>query len=562
MYVDDSTYFRDGKRYRRVLLRHSYRENGITKKKLLGNITDCSEEEIEAIKIALNHKSNLTLLKQLSDGQSTNGKFLGSVLVINTMMDRLGFTKILGKSKEALYVKWLIMSRLLDQGSRLSAVRLARIHAGCELLGIDSINEDALYDALDWLYGRQGKIERKIFQQLQTSHRAEKENTLFLYDVSSSYFEGECNELARFGYNRDKKKGKKQLVWGLLTDEEGEPLAVEAFEGNTADTSTVKVQIEKIKNRFGCKYVTMVGDKGMLKRLQIEALEEEGWNYITSITKAQIGTLIRNGTFQLELFTKDLVEIEDIENGLRYVLHKNPLRAEEISDNRKRKIESIEKKVQDGNQYLKDHPKAKVENKIRNLEKYINKVKLGGVVAIKIHTKNKREFVCEVNKDNLKEKGRLDGCYAIKTDLPKSVAGKETLHQRYKALAEVERGFRTSKTILEVQPIHLRLKRRTIAHLMICMFACKIQRYLENQWRTIDMTVDECLLKLNQIIEIKLKIGNVEVIKTPGPDEDCKRLLKLADVILPTVFPKREVHVVTYKKLVERRKHKKISNLN
>lgn len=562
MYIDDSTYTRDGKTYRRVLLRHSYRENGITKKKLLGNISDCTEEEIEAMKLALHHKSDITQLKQLAAGEATNGKILGSVMVIHHVAKQLGIQKILGISKEALFVMWLIMARLIDQGSRLSAVRLARIHAGCELLGIDTLNEDYLYKALDWLYIQHSRIEQKMFQQwlagnasatLSTS-QPNQQNTLFLYDVSSSYFEGECNELARFGYNRDKKKGKKQLVWGLLTDDKGEPLAIEAFEGNTSDTSTVRAQIEKIKNRFGCKYVTMVGDKGMLKSLQIEAIHNEAWNYITSITKAQIENLIRSGTFQLDLFTIDLVEIEDVESGIRYVLHRNPMRANEISSNRKSKIVSIKKKVQEGNQYLKDHPSAKVEIRIRDLEKYINRVKLGGVVEIKSRVKNQRQLICKVNKKNLKEKAKLDGCYVIKTDLPKAVTGMETIHQRYKALVEVERGFRTSKSILEVRPIHLRIKERTIASLLICMFAYKIQRHLENKWRSLDMTVDEGLKTLNKIIEIKIKIGNVEVIKTPKPDIECEKLLKLVEVVIPSVLPNKIVRVVTYKKLVSRRK--------
>lgn len=555
MYIDDSTYTRNGKTYRRVLLRHSYRENGITKKKLLGNISDCPDEEIEAMKIALIHKSDIAQLKQLAAGKATNGKIVGPVRVIYDVAKQTGIQNILGKSNEALFVMWLIMARLIDQGSRLSAVRLARIHAGCELLGIDTINEDYLYNALDWLYTQHESIEKKIFQQWQTTHQSDKENTLFLYDVTSSYFEGECNELAMYGYNRDKKKGKKQLVWGLLTDSEGEPLAIEVFQGNTADTNTVGAQIEKIKNRFGCKHITMVGDKGMLKSLQIGALHDETWNYITSITKAQIEILIRKGTFQLELFTKDLVDIEDVENEIRYVLHKNPIRAKEISENRKSKIASIEKKVQEGNQYLKEHPRAKVTTRIINLKKYINKVKLGEVIEIKIDSENTRILFCKVNEDKLKEKSKFDGCYVIKTDLPKTVADKETIHQRYKALAEVERGFRTSKTILKARPIHLRKKERTTAHMIINMLGYKIQRVLENKWSGLNMTVDEGLETLKEITEIKIKIGESEIIKTLKPNVECERLLNLSGVVIPTVLPNKKIRVVTYKNLVSRRKH-------
>ena len=350
MHIDDCTYKRGDKTHRRVLLRESYREDGKVKKRTLSNISHCSNEEIEAIKIALKYKNNLPLLHKIAKGKCENGKSLGAVFALNQIAQYLNFQKILGTSKQRQLSLWLVMARLIDQGSRLSAVRLATLHYGCEILGINSLNEDNLYYALDWLYENKASIEKNIFRQWKLQKK-EKDH-IFLYDITSSYVEGEKNELANWGYNRDKKKGKKQIVYGLLTDQEGEPIAVEAFEGNTNDNKTVKTLIDKIKKRFGCKYVTFVGDKGMIKSNQIEELKSAEFTYITSITKNQMRTLIKEEILQLNLFDEKLCEIEDPEKHIRYILRRNPLRVEEIKQQREEKINSIKQKIEQSNQYL------------------------------------------------------------------------------------------------------------------------------------------------------------------------------------------------------------------
>jgi len=181
------------------------------------------------------------------------------------------------------------MARLIDQGSRLSAVRLAQNHAVAEILNLNEFNEDDLYKTLDWLYEHKEKIENQLFKE--RGHGS----SFYLYDVTSSYLEGKENELADWGYNRDKKKGKKQIVYGLLTDEQGEPISIEGFCGNTKDNKTVRVEIETLKERFGCRHITFVGDKGMIKSGEIEDLKTAGFHYITSITKSQIKTLLVKG---------------------------------------------------------------------------------------------------------------------------------------------------------------------------------------------------------------------------------------------------------------------------
>ena len=200
-------------------------------------------------------------------------------------------------------------------------MRLAAHHAACDILDLEAFDEDDLYENLDWLCENQAAIEGRLFNHLGASPAPE----VFLYDVTSSYLEGTENELAAFGYNRDGKRGKKQIVIGLLCDGAGEPLSIEVFTGNTSDPKTLAPQIRKAAERFGARGVTFVGDRGMIKSGQIEALGEERFHYITAITKAQIRTLLKDQVIQLDLFDRDLAEVE-ANDGLRYILRRNPAR--------------------------------------------------------------------------------------------------------------------------------------------------------------------------------------------------------------------------------------------
>ena len=555
MHVDDCIYKRDGNTFRRTLLRESYRENGKVKKRTIANISHCSDEEIEAIKIALKYKNNLPYLHKISNGKCENGKSMGAVFSLYKVSGHLGFNKILGTSKQGNLNLWLVLARLIDQGSRLSAVRLARLQYGCEILGIDSLNEDSLYYAMDWIYANKDSIERNIFKQWEISFgQKEKNDHVFLYDITSSYVEGKKNELADWGYNRDKKKGKQQIVYGLLTDQEGEPLAVEVFKGNTKDNKTVKTQIEKIKKRFGCRYVTFVGDKGMIKSDQIEELTDAEFNYITSITKDQIRTLIKGEILQLSLFDEKLCEVEDPEKNIRYILRRNPYRVEEIKQQREDKISSIKQKVEKSNHYLSLHKRAKADLQVRELNNYIEKLKLNR--CIKIKKEDFRKLKIDIDTQELEEMSKLDGCYVIKTNLPKEAADKELIHARYKALAEIEWAFRIEKSELEVRPFYVRKKGRTSAHFLIALLAYKIQRHLSKCWKDIDFTVPECIEALKTITTLVTTIGNAKTITVPKPNKLCKEILDRIDVKLPEVLPYKEVKVVTRKKLKDNRKRK------
>ena len=294
MYVDTSTVKQGDKSYTRHLLRESYREGKKVKNRTIANISRCSAEEIAAIRLALRHKKNLSELTTTGQGQAflqKQGLSLGAVWSVYDLARHLGIVEAFGTTREGKLGLWQVIARVIDQGSRLSAVRMAGAHAACDVLGLGKFDEDDLYANLDWLCENQALIEDRLFRNL---YRTEKPG-LFLYDVTSSYFEGTHNELSAFGYNRDGKKGKKQIVIGLLGNETGVPLTVEVFTGNTQDPQTFGPQIKKVADRFGGQEVTFVGDRGMIKGPQIEQLSAEpyGFHYITAITKPQLETLLK-----------------------------------------------------------------------------------------------------------------------------------------------------------------------------------------------------------------------------------------------------------------------------
>src|SRR6476659_3139348 len=306
MYIDTSHITRGGKTYTRHLLRESFRANGKVLHRTIANVSHCSEAEIEALRLALRHKGELEHLGTIQDAITlTQGLSFGAVWTVYHVARRLGIAQALGTTRAGKLALWQVMARVIDQGSRLSAVGLAMSHPACDVLGVDTFDEEALYENLDWLAGAQAAIEDRLFAQRTKT----KPVNLFLYDVTSSYLEGTHNALAAFGYNRDGKKGKMQIVIGLLCDEDGHPVSIEVFPGNTQDPRTVAAQLTKVKSRFGAKEITFVGDRGMIKSQQIADLAKQGFHYITAITKPQIEKLLRTGTFQMELFDQELAEV-------------------------------------------------------------------------------------------------------------------------------------------------------------------------------------------------------------------------------------------------------------
>ena len=282
MYIDTSHITRGGKTYTRHLLRESYRANGKVLHRTIANVSHCSEAEIAALRLALRHKEDLAHLGTIQDSITLQqGVSFGAVWTVYQVARRLGIEKALGTTRDGKLALWQVIARVIDQGSRLSAVRLAMAHAACDVLGLGPFDEDALYENLDWLAEVQASIEDRLFAQRLKI----KPVNLFLYDVTSSYLEGTHNALAAFGYNRDGKKGKRQIVIGLLCDEDGQPISIEVFPGNTQDPQTFAVQINKVKARFGVHEITFVGDRGMIKGQQIADLAQQGLHDITAIAQ-------------------------------------------------------------------------------------------------------------------------------------------------------------------------------------------------------------------------------------------------------------------------------------
>jgi len=558
MYVDTSTvHTSTGKSYTRHLLRESYREAGKVKHRTVANLSSCTPEEIEAVRLALGHKQDLTALVSLKDDlQLEQGLSVGAVWTVFAVARRLGIVDALGSTRAGKLALWQVLARVIDQGSRLSAVRLAGSHAACDVLNLTKFNEDDLYDNLDWLRENQEKIEDCLYMK-RNGKRKEKDDQsaapqLFLYDVTSSYLEGTKNELSAFGYNRDKKKGKRQIVIGLLCDETGTPLSIEVFKGNTKDPQTVGAQVTKVVKRFGGGSVTFVGDRGMIKSDEIEELNKAGFHYITAITKPQIRKLLKTGVIQMTLFDQQLAEVET-EEGIRYVLRLNPIRMQEVRQTRQEKLRAVEEKVDEQNQYLAEHARAHVEVAQRKVHKKIEQLKLLGWLSERV-----TERVISLSEDRvaLAEEAKLDGCYVLKTDLGKDVASKETVHSRYKDLALVEWAFRTSKTVtLEVRPVHVRTVSHTRGHVFVVMLSYLIIAELARCWRTLDTTVNEGIKQLDTICATRLLVkGKVRCNQIPRPRPFLQQLLEAAQVTLPEVFPSKEVTVTTKKKLTSRRK--------
>jgi DDE family transposase len=548
MYIDTSRITRSGKTYTRHLLRESYRANGKVLHRTLANVSHCSEAEIAALRLALRHKEELEHLGTIQDAITLQqGPSFGAVWTVYHVARRLGIAQVLGTTRDGKLALWQVIARVIDQGSRLSAVRLAMSHAACDVLGLGTFDEDALYENLDWLAGAQARIEDRLFAQRKTT----KPTSLFLYDVTSSYLEGTQNALAAFGYNRDGKKGKLQIVIGLLCDEDGHPVSIEVVPGNTPDPRTVASQVEKLKGRFGVTAITFVGDRGMLKGQQVEDLVQHGFHYITAITKPQIDKLLRTGTLQMDLFDQELAEVLTDE-GIRYVLRRNPLRAQEMRDTRQAKLATLQTQVAKQNQYLTDHPRAHAQGALQKLVARAEKLRIADWVAL---TVVERALTLTIKEDAQTAAAKLDGCYVLKTDLMPAQAPKELVHDRYKELASVEHAFRTCKTAhLEVRPIFLRREARTRAHALVVMLAYQIIRYLASCWSAFDVTVAEGLHALTTLCLVEVAPQNAPRYHCiPTPRDAIARLLQSADITLPKVFSLSGTRVSTKKKLQSER---------
>lgn len=531
-----------------ILLRRSYREKGKSKTETIGNLNHCSEAEIQAIEWALKHKGKIPEDEQAKIVRKIFKSF-GAVYLVKEIMKKLSIDKVLGQTLDGKLAQLQIISRTINQGSCLSTVRIAESsQALCEVLEIEErISEDELYKNLSWLTHNQRSIERKLYK----NRYKDKSPEIFLYDVTSSYFEGTHNALADWGYNRDKKKGKMQLVAGLLCDEEGYPIAIRLFEGNTLDFLTVHEQVKQMAEEFGCRRVTFVGDRGMLKSKQIEELETNDFYYITAITKPQMETLLKESVLQMCLFDKEIKEVEH--EGVRYILKRNPQRAEELKRNREQKKLKLEELLIKKNQYLKEHKKAKAEKALKAIDEKIKKLKMESWIRVEQSHANERELIISENTETLENESKFDGCYVIKSNLPKEVS-KEVIHNRYKDLSKVESAFKSMKTEeLELRPWYVQTEDSTRGHALIVMLSFMIIKYLKEAWQDLDITVNEGLKLLDNLTLLEVKVnGEGKYFEVPEPSEMMETLLKATDVTLPELIPYRKANVSSRKKLLRR----------
>jgi len=546
MYLDRSKTTIRGKTYHRVLLRQSYRDRGKVKHRTIANLSACSDQELAAIELALRHKKDLTALRQAAEAKVDlrQGLPCGSVRLLEQLARRIGLVDALGHDRQGKLALWQVIARVMEQGSRLSAVRLAGDHAVCDLLGLDKFHEEHLYANLAWLAQKQARIEQALARSLYP----DKPPEVFLYDVTSSYLEGEHNALGAWGYNRDGKRGKLQIVIGLLCDGQGRPLAIEVFAGNTNDPLTFGSQIKKAAERFGAKEVTFVGDRGMIKGPQVHELGQAGFHYITAITKPQIRSLLQKNVLQMELFESTLAEVTSQSDGVRYVLRRNPRRAEELACGRRSKLASLEEQVKELNDYLAQHPRAQVAVAERKALKRSRQLKVARWVKVWTEGREIRSEVVESARD---EEARLDGCYVLKTDLPVEAISKETVHSRYLDLTLVETAFRTSKTVeLELRPVYVQLDESTRGHVLVVMLAYRLVQELERCWSQEDLTVAEGIKKLGALCVTEVVVnGKVTDQVVPEPRDQVKRLLDLAQVTMPKRILPSGVIVYTKKKL-------------
>jgi transposase len=416
-----------------------------------------------------------------------------------------------------------VLARAIHPGSRLSAVRLAGRHAACDVLQLDPFHEDQLYPNLTWLADNQARLEDQLFKALYPNGGPE----LFLYNVTRSYLEGDHNALAAWGYNRDGKPGKQQIVIGLLCDSQGRALSTEVLVGNTSDPKTVGAQIQKVAQRFGGQGVTLVGDRGMLKGPQIKELGQAHFHYITAISKPQIESLLKAQVFPLELFDTPLAEVTSRPDQVRYILRRNPERALEMQQSRQSKQDSLRRLLEEKNRYWAQKPRARVPMALRAVQARAAKLKLAEWLRLEAQG---RKLVLTVEELALAEAQKLDGCYVLKIDLPAERAPAQVVHDRYKDLTLVEQNFRTSKTVeLEMRPVPVRLEASTRGHVLMVMLAHRLIQELQQYWAGENLTVEEGLNELSSLCVTEVVVnGTVRDQLEPVPQVGVFRELCLA----------------------------------
>jgi transposase len=460
-----------------ILLRQCSRLGGKVVKRTLANLSAWPASQVDSLRRVLKGES---LVSPSDAFQIQRATPHGHVAAALGTLRRLGMEPILSRSpcSERDLVVAMIVARLLDPSSKLATARGLQPETATSslaaVLGLDdAVDETQLYSALDWLLVRQQSIENAL------AKRHLSEGALVLYDVSSTYFEGRHCPLACFGYSRDERSGNPQIVFGLLTDSEGCPVAVEVFQGNTADPKTVAPQVNKLLQRFQLKQLILVGDRGMLTsaRIREDLQPYEGIQWISALKSIQIQQLVQGGVLQLSLFDQhDLAEIQHPSyQGERLIACRNPLLAEERRRKRNELLAATEKqlnKIVEATRRKKKPLRGRKEIGLA-VGKILGRYKMGKHFSLFIEDDG---FRCQRKPDNIEREAALDGIYVIRTSVPVEVLSSEKVVGNYKRLSDVERAFRSLKSVdLKIRPIYHHLADRVSAHVFLCMLTYYVE---------------------------------------------------------------------------------------
>jgi transposase len=456
-----------------ILLRESFREGGIVKKRTVANLTQWPPHVVEAIRLALKRKDLVPIEDAFSIQRSLPH---GHVELLLSMLRKLGLDRIIASKpcRERDLVVAMIVERLLHPCSKLATTRHWHSTTLAGELGVADADEDELYEALDWLLERQERIEGKL------ARLHLEEGTLARYDVSSSYYEGRTCPLAYYGHDRDGKKDKPIVVYGVLTDSQGCPVAIQVYPGNTGDPTTVPDQVEKLRDRFGLSRVTLVGDRGMLTQKQIDALKQHpGLGWISALRSGAIRSLMNQGAIQRSLFDRTgLAEIASPDYpGERLIVCYNPLLADERARKREDLLQATEKELEriaTGVRRRTKKPLSKVEIGLK-VGRVVNRFKVSKHFFLHIE---EGSFRWERNEESIVSETALDGFYVIRTSEPKDRLSAEDTVRAYKGLSHVEQAFRCLKTDLKVRPIRHRTAEHVRAHIFLCLLAYYVEWHL------------------------------------------------------------------------------------
>lgn len=472
-----------GKIYCTTLIRHSYREDGKVKNRTIANISELPEHTISAIELSLKGKALVPFEDSYHISQS---KPHGHVYAILHMIRKLGLEKMIHPkpSRNRSLILAMIIMRILNPRSKLSTAR-ALDQKTCttslnQLLQLGDVTEDDLYTALDWLVKQKKSIEMRL------SNKHLRNGSLILYDLTSTYYEGHRCRYAKRGYSRDRKRGFPQIVFGMLCTQDGIPVSVQIYDGNTSDSTTLADQLDKVREEFELSEVVWVGDRGTITQTQIteELSQRDGLKWITALRSDSIRVLMEQGDIQMSLFdTQHMFEIESADYpGERLVVCRNPMLAED----RHRKRESLLAATENELQEIKkatERSQRRLSGATRIAEKVAVVMNKYGMKKHFQVTYRDDGFDAHRDESSIAREKQLDGIYVIRSNVSRRRMSESKLVSTYKSLSNVEQGFRTLKQIgLKVRPIYHYRDNRVESHIFLCMLSYYVQHHLENAW--------------------------------------------------------------------------------